>query len=425
MAKRVAPLTALQISKIKPHANRTIELVDGAVPGLRLRIAPLGGKSWSLAMRANGVMRRFNVGDGLSLGDARRRAEELRLAIKDGADPTADRRTARLKALSAVEGIGTFGSVIDAYFTSGNGAGLKTSKVQQKHLRSFFKSMLGRPAIYLRSAEIQLAIDAHLAKVAAARAAGYLGPVIKWASKRDLMRGPFNLEKPITGAPRQRVLSEAELKKLLPTLDDAYGRCCLFLLLTAARRSEAASATWDQVDLKKKIWTIPGEGRKDTREQVRRKGKPKEALEIPLSEQALKVLKQQRHLLRAENEAAEHGPLRPKPFDRIFTTEQGGPLINWSRWLRGNAKRSAVTGWSAHALRRTAATIAGDLGAPPHVISAMLGHSNIGGQLIAGYNKSRYREEHAALMQQIGNRIDQIVKRNAQKPGASGRFRQC
>ena len=129
--------------------------------------------------------------------------------------------------------------MIDAYFTIGNGAGLRTGKVQLKSLRSFFKTMLARPAIDLRSAEIQLAIDAHPAKVTAARAAGYIGPVIKWASKRDLMGGPFALEKPITGAPRQRVLSEAELRELLPTLDDAYGRCCLFLLLTAARAMEA------------------------------------------------------------------------------------------------------------------------------------------------------------------------------------------
>lgn len=63
-----------------------------------------------------------------------------------------------------------------------------------------------------------------------------------------------------------------------------------------------------------------------------------------------------------------------------------------------------------HALRRTAATIAGDLGAPPHVIAAMLGHSNIGGQLIAGYNKSRYGEEHAAIMQKIADQIEELAK---------------
>ena len=413
MAKRVAPLTALQIAKIKPHANRTTELVDGAVPGLRLRIAPSGAKSWSLAMRANGIMRRFDVGQGLTLGDARKKAEELRLAIRGGADPTAARRTARLKALSAVEGIGTFGSIIDAYFTIGNGAGLRTGKVQLKTLRSFFRTMLARPAIDLRSAEIQLAIDAHPAKVTAARAASYVGPVIKWASKRDLMGGPFALEKPVTGAPRQRVLSEAELRELLPTLDDAYGRCCLFLLLTAARRSEAADATWDQIDFQRRIWTIPGEGRKDTRDQVRRKGKPKEALEIPLSDQALKVLKHQKRLVTARNGHTEEGGRAPRPIDRIFTTNLGGPLSNWSRWQTLHSKGSSVAGWSPHALRRTAATIAGDLGAPPHVISAMLGHTNIGGQLIAGYNKSRYRNEHTELIQQIGVRFDQIVTSEA------------
>ncbi len=409
MAKRVAPLTALQIAKIKSHPDRTIELVDGAVPGLRLRIAPSGAKSWSLAMRANGIMRRFDVGSGLTLGDARKKAEELRLAIKGGADPTADRRTARLKALSAVKGIGTFGSVIDAYFTVGNGAGLKTGKVQLKSLRSFFRSLLARPAIDLRSAEIQLIIDAHPAKVTAARAAGYIGPVIKWASKRDLMCGPFALEKPITGTPRQRVLSEAELRQLLPTLDDAYGRCCLFLLLTGTRRGEAANATWDQIDFRRKIWTIPGEGRKDTRDQMRRKGKPKEALEIPLSEQALKVLRQQRRIITARRGHTEEGGGLPRPSDRVFTTNFDGPLSNWSRWQTLHSKKCTIADWSPHALRRTAATIAGDLGTPPHVISAMLGHTNIGGQLIAGYNKSRYRDEHRALMGRLGVWVDEIA----------------
>ena len=102
MAKRVAPLTALQITKLKPNPDRTLELVDGAVPGLRLRVSPLGGKSWSLAMRANGIMRRFEVGAGLGLAEARLKAEELRRAIKAGADPTADKRAARMKAMSAV-----------------------------------------------------------------------------------------------------------------------------------------------------------------------------------------------------------------------------------------------------------------------------------------------------------------------------------
>lgn len=407
MAKRVAPLTALQISRTKPHPKRTIELVDGAVPGLRLRILPSGSKSWSLAMRANGVMRRFDVGTNLGLSNARTKAQELRRQISEGADPTEEKRAARLKALSAVEGVGTFGSIIDAYFTIGNGAGLKTAKVQQKHLKSFFRSMLKRPAIDIRAVDLQLAVDAHKAKITAARAVAYLGPVVKWACKRELMRGPFSIEKPVVGPPRQRVLDEDELRKLLPTFDDAYGRCCLFLLLTAARRSEAVYATWDQIDFEARIWTIPGEERKDTRARAQRKGKPKQALAVPLSDQALKLLHDVKRNEQARRAMFDR-PTALKPADRIFVTDNGGPLINWSRWLLANAKRSGVTDWSAHALRRTAATMAGDLGAAPHVISAMLGHSNIGGQLVAGYNKSRYVDEHAELMQNIGSRIDQV-----------------
>jgi integrase len=421
MAKRVPALSSLQVTRARPHPTKTLELVDGAVAGLRLRIMPSGKKSWSLAMRANGVMRRFDVGSGLGLAEARAKAEKLRRKIKDGADPTADKRTARHKALSALEGVGTLGSVIDAYFTAGNGAYLKTGEAQRRHLMTFFAQLLGKPAIDIRSAQLQLIVDAHAARTTAARAAAYLAPVLKWARKRDLMTGPFELEKPIVNPPRQRVLDEDELRKLLPTFDDTYGRCAMFLLLTAARRSEAVHATWGQIDVKARTWTIPGEDRKDTRTQARRKGRPKEALVVPLSDQALNLVEDVRNIERLRR----YRRGLPKVFaqnDRIFVTMNGGPLINWSRWLVANEKRSGVSGWSAHALRRTAATLAGDLGAAPHVISAMLGHSNIGGQLLARYNKSRYRQEHAEIMEKIGNKVREYLEevsvslRNARKP---------
>ena len=69
---------------------------------------------------------------------------------------------------------------------------------------------------------------------------------------------------------------------------------------------------------------------------------------------------------------------------------------------------TGVSGWSAHALRRTSATLAGDLGAPPHVISVMLGHSNVGGQLVAGYNHSTYSSEHKDILQRVADRLEEI-----------------
>ena len=40
MAKRVPPLSATTLSKFKPDPVKVLELVDGAVPGLRVRITP-------------------------------------------------------------------------------------------------------------------------------------------------------------------------------------------------------------------------------------------------------------------------------------------------------------------------------------------------------------------------------------------------
>ena len=125
MPKRVLPLSAAQIAQIKPDPAKVIELIDGAVPGLRFRVTPAGTRSWSLNIRANGKMRRFEVGRNLSLSEARSKAEELKVKIKNGADPTAEKRARREKAKLALDGIGTMGSLVDWYFENGPGAHLK------------------------------------------------------------------------------------------------------------------------------------------------------------------------------------------------------------------------------------------------------------------------------------------------------------
>jgi len=60
---------------------------------------------------------------------------------------------------------------------------------------------LKRTALEVKSSELQLSLDNHGAKVSAARAAGYLTPVLHWAKRRNLVVGDFNLEKPLQDAP--------------------------------------------------------------------------------------------------------------------------------------------------------------------------------------------------------------------------------
>lgn len=386
------------------------EIVDGDVPGLRYRVYPTGQRTWSLNIRASGVMRRFEVGSDLGLAEARVKARAIRQRVAEGADPTAEKKERRSRAISARLGIDTFGAAIEAYFSEGNGRALRTKAEQLKRIRSVFRAHLARPAIEISTSELQRSVDAHPAKVAAARAVGYLTPVLRWAAKRELMKVAFDLEKPLQNAPVQRVLSKTELASLLPTLTDIYGMCCRLMLLTGTRRDEARNATWDQFDVEIGLWTIPAEIRKDTRTQGKRRMKPKQPIQIPLSRQAKTLLE---HLRESELSRRQLGGLTEQiaPSDLVFVGQRGGKLDNWDRWLKSNQNRSKVEGWSAHALRRTTATLAGDLGVPPHVVSVILGHSNIGGQLIAGYNKSRYQKEHAKALQDVANLLEELEQR--------------
>ena len=73
---------------------------------------------------------------------------------------------------------------------------------------------------------------------------------------------------------------------------------------------------------------------------------------------------------------------RPRSETELILPLQPHRLGNWSRWLKMMTEVTGVVDWSA--LRCGTTILAGDLGAPPHIISVLLGHANIGGQLVAG-----------------------------------------
>jgi Arm DNA-binding domain len=122
MPKRVPPLTARALASVRPGAV-PIELVDGYLPGLRVRVLPSGSQSWSLNIRdSKGERRRFEVGTNLGLAEARRKAESMRQVIREGHDPTVERRAARQRAKAAKEGIGTLQALLETYYTTGPGS---------------------------------------------------------------------------------------------------------------------------------------------------------------------------------------------------------------------------------------------------------------------------------------------------------------
>src|SRR5262249_51792011 len=63
--------------------------------------------------------------------------------------------------------------------------------------------------------------------------------------------------------------------------DTVMTRALEFVVLTAARSGELLGATWDEIDLAKRVWTVPGERMKGGRKH-----------RVPLSNRAIELLKQ-------------------------------------------------------------------------------------------------------------------------------------
>lgn len=395
MPKRVKPLNAKQLEKWKPDPELTLELPDGAVPGLWVRLTPKGDMSWSLNVRVQGVRRRIAVGRGLKLAEARRKAEETRLAVGRGEDPTEASRAADRRRKAAAMGVGTLGSVIAAYYEAGPGATLRSGAAARALVERVFTDHLSRSALDVRSAELQLLIDRWRSKSSGRHCAAYFRPVMRWACKRGLMTKGEPLEAPPQNPVAQRVLTRDEIARLLIVAGwRGHGAAGRFMLLTGARRDEVCDATWSEVDLQSGQWTIPAARRKDTRPNTQRS---KENHVVPLSRQALELL----HLAKGRQGESNSGR------GVIFTGERGARLTNWPRWSARMRKRLGFE-VTPHALRRTCATLTGDLGHAPHVVSALLGHRSIGGSLHAGYNQSRYRAEVGNALQMVADLLDAL-----------------
>jgi integrase len=399
MPRRIQPLTAKRLDAVRPRDAEVVELGDGLLPGLRVRISQ-GGRYWSLNIRnSKGERRRFDVGDDISLAEARRRAETLKRAIKQGADPTGERRDARRRVRDAKAGIGTFGSAINAYF-DGDGASLRTKGEQRARIRHVFIKYLDRPATEINVQELQRAADAHPSASSASRAVTYLKPVARWAAKRGLMqRGFSELEKPVERSIEDgghTVLDRDTLALVLHEFNQGqHGPAAKLMLWTAARLDEVCSATWNEFDLGTGLWTVAGGRRKDTRSRTRKKQVPAQPHVIPLPRQAIYMLVKMR-----EGKA---------PEELVFPNANGGKLDNWDRWSKSIFERTGTSGWTRHDLRRTCATLAADLNVAPHIISIMLGHKTPENNHLLGiYNKGRYRQQHGDALQAVADHLEKI-----------------
>jgi len=381
--------TAIQAAaKRAAESGKRLDLSDATLPGLRLRLTPSGRRSWVLACRDTlGGMRRFPLGDYPKMGisDAREAARTMRADVRKGADPIADAQRKRKIGQEAREGLGTLTAVLDIYAKQ-KGGSLKSWPECRRRIDHVFASHLSKPVAILKAGDLQLTADVHGSQQSAAAAVRYIRPVLKWAAQRRYLPAETAvLHPPATVRRRNRVLSRDELTRLLPTLRASprpYAAALRFMLLTLARREEATQTCWGDVNIDTGTWTL-------------RETKNNQPHVVPLPTQALDLLRTLK-------------PEKPEADALVFATKTGAALGNWDRETKALQNKSKTADWTRHDLRRTGATMLGDMGELPDIIEATLNHVSIRSSLAATYNRSRYRPQVAAALQRLADALDGI-----------------
>jgi integrase len=387
----IATITATRIATATRKAAVTglrISLNDPATSGLCLRITARGVRTWSwLGRDAHGRVRRFGLGryPHIGLREARRRARQMADEVGRGADPVRDART--LRALTKAPVGHTLADLLDLYGRQ-VGDSIKSWGIQtRRQIERVFCSHLATPLSALTVGALQMTADSYAAKHSASFAVRCLSPVLRWAvapGRAYVSRDLLDLRAPASRRSRDRVLSRDELAALLPTLrasDSPYADAMHLVLLTACRKGEVTAARWRDIDLDTATWTLP-----DTKNGMQHV--------VPLSRQAVALLKARR-------------PERAHSAGLAFTSK-GMALNNWSHATAQLQQASGTVGWTRHDLRRTCATMLGEMGVMPDIVEATLNHVSIRSPLAATYNRSRYRPQVAAALQRLADALDSI-----------------
>jgi integrase len=184
---------------------------------------------------------------------------------------------------------------------------------------------------------------------------------------------------------RDRVLDDEELARVILAarqIGGPYGGIVEILTLTGQRREEVARLQWEELDLARRVWTIPKSRTKNAKAHV-----------VHLSEQSLAVLKRT-----DRNSPLVFSPLGTKPFQEF------------SRAKRVLDQLSGVTGWRLHDLRRTCVSGMARLGVAPHVADKILNHQagTISG-VAAVYQRHDFLAERRTALDLWGAHVERVL----------------
>jgi integrase len=301
MARILGRLSAVRVQGVRKPGYYG----DGG--GLYLRVAPGGAKGWIFRYGGRGRRRDMGLGGYPSIGLAKARelAGDCRGMIAAGLDPIAARNEKRAAAAVEAAKAMTFDDCATAYITAHEAAWRNPKHRQQwkNTLSTYVSPVLGKlPVAAVDTGLVLKVLEPIWARKpeTASRVRGRMEAVLDWAKVRGYRTGEnparwrghldhlLPAKSKVRKVEHHAALPYAQVGAFVASLHEQPGisaHALEFLILTATRTGETLGATWDEVDIGAKLWTIPA-GRMKAGKEHR----------VPLSDAALAVLKEMREI---------------------------------------------------------------------------------------------------------------------------------
>jgi integrase len=377
------PLTNAAVERLKPPSSGQVDRFDRGYPGFCLRVSYGGRKTWVFFYRLGGRLRRMTLGTypAIGLAEAREAWRKARADVQAGRDPLEHRG----------DGATDFQGVFEEWLKRDQAGNRSVNIVRRSIERDVLPHWQHRQIADIKRRDVLNVLDAIVdrgAPVSACRIHARLHRLFAWAVGRGILEvNPLaNVPKPGQEAPRDRVLTEAELVKVWNAAEQIgwpFGRAVQLLILTGARREEIGQLRWSEID-------------GDTIKLNGARTKTSQPHNVPLSSPALALLEQVPRI--AGN-------------DFVFTTTGKTPISGWTRVKAKLDRVSQVTAWRIHDLRRTTATGLQKLGIPLQVTEAILGHTAGSRAGVIGiYQRHDYANEKRAALEAWGEHVMALVE---------------
>jgi integrase len=411
-------LTAKTVENIRPGDARR-EVPDGEVRGMYLVIQPSGAKSYVLRYRHAGKPRKLTIGPvEMGLGEARKLAASARVAIATGKDPAGEKtlgkaavkeaaHEARRAKRDVVEAV--VAEFVDKHVRRNNkpSTGREYERLLEKEITTPWR---GRRLADISRRDVNMLLDdivARGAPIGANRILAILRKFCKWAVSREIIeRSPVDgVLARSTETPRDRVLDDHELRVVWLAADSLgwpFNAIVRLLILTGARRSEVAGMAWAEVDLEKKLWSLPAS-----------RAKNKRAHSLPLSSAAIDILKSLPHIENPNGLIFPAGFTRQRTRGPVSVSGFSAPKVRLGRAIANLVEADGsppLAQFGFHDLRRSAASGMAKLGVDLHVIERCLNHaSGTFGGVLGIYQKHKFEDAMQRAMDAWGAHVERLV----------------